>query len=519
MNLVRTVSAPATESLAPALQDYFSGHYAACLEQCRLHADEGHPERPAALNLMARTYLRLQQPAQAVSTLVAEVAEFAEAESRLEADMLLAFAHGMMHDFASAGAYLESLHGPEADAAPAALRAEFAHTEALVAWMRGDMEAAEAVLAREAFDLSPTSRGRDAITVSWIAARRGQYEEHARLLMQGTELLQAANPVDIGMLAAATRALCSLSREIALPNLLRRAQQLYAAVPWTDELAVDQFASARTLGWALALQGQSRYFESLRLMHKASSLAPSRAWRVFALVDRAALKRYVGELASSSADLYEALEMSKTVDWSDSPDEARIALVAAAELFATIDVREASTLLVQYTQIEDALSARLAMLRDKRTEAYRSFATGVIQQTLGDGRKARSFFELAFHNWEEAGFAWRSALAALHIFQVTGEAQWFETARQKIREYPDSWVAAQINAAASGVGDDAWNRMTPRQREVFRALCEGLTARKIADRLECSPNTVRNHIHWVYQAFRVNSQPELIAEARKRQLL
>jgi DNA-binding CsgD family transcriptional regulator len=61
--------------------------------------------------------------------------------------------------------------------------------------------------------------------------------------------------------------------------------------------------------------------------------------------------------------------------------------------------------------------------------------------------------------------------------------------------------------------------MTPRQREVFHALCEGLTARRIAERLECSPNTVGNHIHWVYQAFRVNSQPELIAEARKRRLL
>jgi DNA-binding CsgD family transcriptional regulator len=519
MNLVRTVSAPATESLGPALQDYFSGRYSACLEQCELRSHEDHPERPAALNLMARTYLRMQQPLQAVTALVADVAEFPTLELRLEAEMLLAFAHGMMHDFAGAEVYLASLREAEAATVTPVLRSEFAHTEALVAWMRGDLDTAEAALAVEPFDPSPTARGRDAITASWIAARRGRYEEHARLLLQGTELLQAANPVDIGMLAAATRALCALAREISLPNLLRRAQQLYTAVPWTDDLAVDQFASARTLGWALALQGQSRYFESLRLMHKASSMAPSRAWETFALVDRAALKRYVGELASSSADLYEALELSKTVEWADSPDEARITLLAAAELFVTIDVRESAALLLQYTQIEDALSARLAMLHDKRIEAYRAFATGVIQEALGDRRKARHFFESAYGTWNEAGYAWRAALAALHLFQVSGEAQWFETARQRIREYPDSWVAAQINAAASGVGDDAWNRMTPRQREVFRALCEGLTARKIADRLDCSPNTVRNHIHWVYQAFRVNSQPELIAEARKRQLL
>lgn len=222
---------------------------------------------------------------------------------------------------------------------------------------------------------------------------------------------------------------------------------------------------------------------------------------------------------ASSADLYEALELAKTIAWSDTTDEERSALIHAAELFAPIDVREASALLLKYAQIQEAFSARLMMLNDPRAEALRSFSAGAIQEALNEHRKAQHFYESSFKTWDETGTSWRAARTALALFRVTNEAKWHEIAREKIRDYPESWIAADVREASSGVGDDAWNRMTPRQREVFHALCEGITAKRIADRLECSPNTIRNHIHWVYQAFRVNSQAELIAEARKRRLL
>jgi DNA-binding CsgD family transcriptional regulator len=519
MNIAQLARIPATESLTPAVSDYLAGRYSACLESCEALTVDGHPERAEALLLTARVYLRLQRPKDAVKLLAVELPDFAERQLKLEAEALLGLAHAMLGDFSTADLYVESLHAPEVEAFPDSLRSELLHAEALIAWMRGDLVEAETALERSAFDRSPKAVGRNAIAQSWIAAKRGSYDEQARLLLRGVELLQSAAPVDVGMLGAACRALCALARDVAIHGLHAAARKLYDDVPWTADLAIDQYMSARTLGWALALEGPSRYFEALRLLHKASSIAPSAPWLVFALTDRASLKRCAGEGASSNADIYEALELAQTIDWASTPDEGRMALLGLAALFAEIDVRQASALLAQYSEVEDGVSARLIMRDDPRTEAYRSYAAALIQEALNEPRKAKRLFESVYAVWNEAGYAWPAARTALHLFRVTGDQAWWETAKVKIRDYPDSWIAAEINAASTGIGDDAWNRMTPRQREVFHALCEGLTARRIAERLECSPNTVRNHIHWVYQAFRVNSQPELIAEARKRRLV
>jgi DNA-binding CsgD family transcriptional regulator len=519
MNLAQLARIPATESLTPAVSDYLAGRYSACLDACGAIAVEGNPERDEALLLSARTLLRQQRPKDAIRLLTVELQTFGKRETKLEAEALLGLAHATIHDFKSAEVYAESLQAPGSDGLPDSLRSELLHAEALIAWMRGDLVEAEAALARSSFDRSPKALGRNAVAESWIAAKRGAYEQQVRLLLQGIELLRGDAPLDAGMLGAACRALCALARDVSIPGLHATALAVYNEVPWTPDLAIDQYMSARTLGWALALQGPQRYFEALRLLHKASSIAPSAPWLVFALSDRAALKRSAGEGASSNADIYEALDLAKTIDWNAVPDEGRMALLNLAALFAEIDVREAATLLAQYTEVQDNVSARLLLHRDPRAEAYRSFAAGRVQEALNEPRKAKRLYESVYAVWNEAGYAWAAARTALHLFRVTGEQTWWETAKMKIRDYPDSWIASDINAASTGIGDDAWNRMTPRQREVFHALCEGLTARRIAERLECSPNTVRNHIHWVYQAFRVNSQPELIAEARKRRLL
>jgi DNA-binding CsgD family transcriptional regulator/tetratricopeptide (TPR) repeat protein len=471
------------------------------------------------LVLEARALIRLNRPADAVAVLVADMAEFTDPLLRIEAEVRLALAYATMNDFASAGSYLASLQTPQAEAASLEWRAEMASTEALIAWMRGDLAAADEALTRARLDPSQLARGRNLITEAWLEARRGNYANHARLLVEGAERLQTADVLDVGVLGPAVRAISNMAREISVPGLLRSASELHSSLTWTDDLAVDEFNSARTLGWALALQGSERYFESLRLLHRASAIAPTPGWRVWSLLDRAAMKRYAGELASSSADLYEALDLAKNVSWGETSDEERTGLLYAAELTAAVDTGEASSLLARFSQVHESFSTRMAVRGDQRLDAGRAYSTGVVQEALGDTRKAKHFYESAYFTYDEIGYAWRAARTALHLYQVTQDAAWHDAARQKIRDYPLSWIAADVREASSGVADEGWNRLTPRQREVFGALCEGMTAKRIADRLDCSPNTVRNHIHWIYQAFRVQSQPELITEARKRKLV
>ena len=57
--------------------------------------------------------------------------------------------------------------------------------------------------------------------------------------------------------------------------------------------------------------------------------------------------------------------------------------------------------------------------------------------------------------------------------------------------------------------------LTPRQMTVLRMLAEGEPARKIADELQLSEATVRNHIRAILRGFGCNSQLAATAKARR----
>jgi DNA-binding CsgD family transcriptional regulator/tetratricopeptide (TPR) repeat protein len=505
-------------SLVEAWRQFSAGQFTVSLAASRELASSEGPQREQALTLSARSLMALGRHQDIVAMLTVELPTFRGLHARLETEALLARAHAALNDFGSADAIISQFNSEEALAAPPTTRAELRYAEALIAWMKGDLPKAEAALAHSD-DVSTYVRGRRVILESWIASKRERFDDHARLMLEGAQIIQSSETVDIGLLAGAIRAICSIAREIYAPGLLRNATEFYEQLDWPEDLSVDQFMAARMLGWATALQGTDRYLESLRLLHRASALAPTPAWQVWALLDRAAMKRYGGELASSSADLYEALDLVHKVRWAETSDDERIGLLYAAELVASLDIGEASKLLAQFSQIGESFSPRMAVRGDRRLEAGKAYSTGVVQQAVGDSRKAKHFFESAYFVYDEIGYKWRAARTALHLYQVTQDQAWHDAAKQQIRDYPQSWIASDVREASTGIGDDGWNRLTPRQREVFNALCEGLTAKKIGERLDCSPNTVRNHIHWIYQAFRVQSQPELITEARKRKLI
>jgi PAS domain S-box-containing protein len=60
--------------------------------------------------------------------------------------------------------------------------------------------------------------------------------------------------------------------------------------------------------------------------------------------------------------------------------------------------------------------------------------------------------------------------------------------------------------------------LTPRQSEVLRMLEHGRSTRQIAQELQLSPETVRNHVRHVLQALGVHSRLEAVTLARRQQL-
>jgi len=518
MDLARSAGSSAVPELEHARQEFLAGRFSVCIDACEAMASGSGADRDAAIALEARALLRLARPLKVVELLLPQLPEFQDVASRLEAESQLALAYARLNDFSSAKAIIAGFGTAEVSGLPPAAQDELLYVQGVIAWMEGDLTLCDATL-NESRNSTALIRGRNVILESWIASKRERYGEHVKLMLDGVEILQGAEPVDVGTLANSARELCNMAREIYAPSILRNAESLYNSIPWTPDLSVEQFNAARTLGWAMALQGTERYFESLRLLHQASTLAPTSAWKVWSLLDRAAMKRYAGELGAAGADLFEAIELATSVNWGETTDVERTGLLYAAELLAPVDATGAATLLSQFNQIRESFSPRVTLRGDRILDAAIAYSTGVVQSALKDTRKARHFLESAYLVYDDIGYKWRAARTALLLYQVTHEPQWHAAATRQVRDFPNSWIAADVREASTGVGDDSWNRLTPRQREVFNALCEGLTAKRIGERLKCSPNTVRNHIHWVYQAFRVQSQPELITEARKRKLI
>ncbi len=62
-------------------------------------------------------------------------------------------------------------------------------------------------------------------------------------------------------------------------------------------------------------------------------------------------------------------------------------------------------------------------------------------------------------------------------------------------------------------------KLTPREKEVLAALVDGLDYKQIAERLFISFDTVRNHLHHIYEKLQVHSKSETVAKALKRRLI
>ena len=61
--------------------------------------------------------------------------------------------------------------------------------------------------------------------------------------------------------------------------------------------------------------------------------------------------------------------------------------------------------------------------------------------------------------------------------------------------------------------------LTPREREVLRLICEGLSNREISERLTVTLNTVKKHTSNLYDKLGVRSRTQAIARAQTLDLL
>jgi DNA-binding CsgD family transcriptional regulator len=483
-----------------------TGEYGACLEALAPYHDV------RSLALAARALLRLGRPAEVIALLHACTPKDAAEEVTVATILARAFARA--RDEGSAQAIIDGLQG--AAQHDPTTRAEIARSSALVAWMRGDTDRAERDIEDAFGDPTPVARAGYYQLRSWIAARRENYAEQARLLLLASKHLLEDPGADVGLLAEITRALATLNRDLSLPDVAPSVERLVAEIAWTDDLAVAHFNAVRDLGWHHALQG--RFLPALRLLHQAERIAPSRAWCIMALLDRARLASWAGEPASATASLFHALDLEPLVAWDRTDDEERSTLLVAADVCAEVDALRAHELLERFEELAGGFAPRMVARGDRRLAAHRLSVSGAVQHALGQDRAATESYRGAYVVFSEVGYRWRAAICANRLFALTGERSWLALGAEHVRDYPESWIARELATAGADV-DDAVRRLTRREREVLQGLLAGLRITHIAGRLHISPHTAKHHATAIYRAFGVESQSGLMAEAKHRGLV
>jgi DNA-binding CsgD family transcriptional regulator/TolA-binding protein len=518
------------KSAATVFQEARSLFAAARLSEAARLLDESFADSQEisddAVLLRGRLYLRIRpsEPSKAVAFLARALPRLRSGAAKAEGNILLGAAHARVGDHRSAHSKFSiaarELKGDETQQA-SQLKTELAYQSAVALWMQRKLDDAERELKPVLKDHGSSSRV-DALVLSGaLYAARGRLENQASTLLEALRALLVAETKDVYRWGYVVSQLALLSRELPNQSIRNAAFEQVDKVPWTDDLAEQKYISLRGVGWRRALEGD--YFNAFRYLKLAGLSAPTPPWRVLATCDRAYLATNLGEARFAEQELREAAELADAVEWRAVSGEERFALILLAELYAPLDGALALSYVARFQETGDRYDAVLSSNADRRVEGMLAYSLGYVRQQLGDSAEADDSYRKAFAIYDDIGYDWRAARAAMCLFQVNQDSGWLDIAAKKLRPYPLSWLVIRLKELAlsetsslkrpvAAIQQRATEELTPAQAEVYELLLTGAPTRDIAKTLHRSEFTVRNHIKAIFKKLKVNSRAVLLSE-------
>ncbi|MGH7747599.1 MAG: hypothetical protein ACREQ5_22995, partial [Candidatus Dormibacteria bacterium] len=246
------------------------------------------------------------------------------------------------------------------------VHAEFEYFEGRHAWSNGDLAQAR-VHAENARCPSLPEHARTLQLDATLAASNGDYLSQASSLRSGLDHMLNFDERDVGMEAALLENLATLLPDLYLPDAFRLVATRAAALDWTEEIKLQRYYVARSLGWCEAIGGNE--LAAFRWLRDAADLAPSTEWRVLATVDRSILAREMGQMLMADDALDHAQRLADDVDWVRSNGEARLGLLLLAEATAPRDPARARGYVARYKKIGKPMDPLLLARSDPRWTA------------------------------------------------------------------------------------------------------------------------------------------------------
>jgi hypothetical protein len=343
--------------------------------------------------------------------------------------------------------------------------AELSYYEALYIWSKGDLadarvkalrnvQAADEIPAwlRDSAESYPFSqrywKARSLELLGAIAALDGLCSAQARYLVDAFAEYDASQSSDIYVEASMLRNLAVLVRDIQSAELEKFVRIRLAKLPSNESTDPFRFHTIQALGWCSAMSGD--HLGGLREFRQSSELAPNKALKVAAILDRCFLATELGESFFSAEQLEYASELSAQVDWERSDEDNRVVLLELARVVSLRDSATARALLDRYQGIKSRVGPLMMFSQDRRKRGYECMAIAAVVRAEGQLDRATMLFKEAFEIWSSVGYEWRAASAALEIYTLTGEEFYLDVVAREAATRPQSWIARRYAAIALG---------------------------------------------------------------------
>ncbi|MFY9780614.1 MAG: helix-turn-helix transcriptional regulator [Candidatus Baltobacteraceae bacterium] len=276
------------------------------------------------------------------------------------------------------------------------------------------------------------------------------------------------------------------------------------------------FHAMQNRGWLLMLAG--RPSDALNAFLSARVIAPSAATAAVADVNLASFFRIAGAVGLAREHLKFARKHLRTQQWSRADADERMTLIEYALEALRLDPASAGETLTRYLSSTRRRRGDLAFENDRRVAALESMARGSLEAIHERRSSAVQTLGKALEIWSQIGYRYREAVTALLMHDVGNDPKYLAVAGRALASAPKSWLSDEMHrretVAASGV-----SKLTPAERRVMLAICEGKTSREIADDFDRSFHTIRNQTLKVYAAMGVRTRTALVAECARLGLI
>jgi DNA-binding CsgD family transcriptional regulator len=198
--------------------------------------------------------------------------------------------------------------------------------------------------------------------------------------------------------------------------------------------------------------------------------------------------------------------------WDDADVEARLVLALYLIEAATEKLRAPAIGTLRTLSIDGKRDPMLALEGNELAAAMALFARANLSISADRPDAAVDDLERARRIWREHGWSYRAAIAELALLRID-ESLDVPILDKVTATFPTSVLASDL-AKERQRAESPLRSLTFAEKRVLNGICEGLTSKQIAEKLDRSHETVRVQTLSIYRKVGVNSRSALVALMR-----